>query len=98
MENDILFVQLFDIYKDLLTDNQRELFNMRYCLDLSFAEIAMETGASRQSAFDGIKKVKEKLLEYEKALKLKALYDDLDEFSERLSPAGKEALKRIIGR
>lgn len=99
MDNDILFVQLFDIYKGLLTDYQRELFNMRYFLDLSFAEIAVETGASRQSAAGGIKKIKDKLLEYEKALKLKALYDDLEDFAERyLSSAGKQALKEILGR
>ena len=99
MDNDIYFVQLFDIYKGLLTDYQRELFNMRYSLDLSFAEIAVETGASRQSAFDGIKKVKDKLLEYEKALGLKALYDALEDFAQtRLSPEGRDALKDILGR
>ena len=98
MDNDILFVQLFDIYKGLLTEFQRELFNMRYSLDLSYAEIAVETGASRQSAAGGIKKIKEKLLEYEKTLKLKALYDALDDFSEALSPMGKEKLKEILGR
>ena len=98
MDNDILFVQLFDIYKNLLTENQRELFNMRYFLDLSYAEIAVETGASRQSAAGGIKKVKDKLLEYEKALHLKALYDALDDFAEKLSPTGKDVLKQILGR
>lgn len=98
MENDIYFVQLFDIYKGLLTDNQRELFNMRYMMDFSFAEIAVETGASRQSAAGGIKKVKEKLAEYEKVLGLKAMYDALSEFAEKLSPDGKRALQDILGR
>ena len=98
MDNDIYFIQLFDIYKGLLTEYQRELFNMRYSLDLSYAEIAVETGASRQSAAGGIKKIKEKLSEYEKTLKLKALHDALDDFAEKLSPAGKDALKQILGR
>ena len=98
MENDIYFVQLFDIYKGLLTENQRELFTMRYSLDLSFAEIAVETGASRQSAFDGIKKIKEKLIEYESVLGLKKTYDALDEFAAKLTPAGKKALNDILGR
>ena len=98
MENDILFVQLFDIYKGLLTENQRELFSMRYSMDFSFAEIAVETGASRQSAAGGIKKIKEKLLEYEKILGLKEKFDALSEFAERLSPEDKKALVGILGR
>lgn len=98
MENDIYFVQLFDIYKGLLTDYQRELFNMRYSLDLSFAEISVETGATRQSAAGGIKKIKEKLLEYESVLGLKEKYDAVGEFAERLSPEDKSALNEILGR
>ena len=98
MENDILFVQLFDIYKGLLTNYQREIFNMRYALDLSFAEISVETGATRQSAFDGIKKIKEKLSEYENVLGLKAKYDALGKFAERLSPRDKKELNEILGR
>ena len=98
MEDDIYFVQLFDIYKGLLTENQRELFYSHYCLDLSFSEIATETGASRQSAAGGIKKVKEKLTEFEKILGLKAKYDALDEFAEKLSPEYKQALNDILGR
>ena len=98
MENDILFVQLFDIYKGLLTENQRELFNMRYSLDLSFAEISAETGATRQSAAGGIKKIKEKLSEYESILRLKEKYDAIGEFAERLSPEDKKALESILGR
>ena len=98
MENDVYYVQLFDIYKGLLTEYQRDIFNLRYSLDLSFAEIAVETGASRQSAFDGIKKIKDKLLEYEKALGLKEKYDALEEFGNQLSPKGKSKLKEILGR
>lgn len=98
MENDILFVQLFDIYKGLLTEYQRELFSMRYFIDLSFSEIAVETGATRQSAADGIKKIKEKLIEYERILRLKEKYDAVGEFAERLSPEDKKALNDILGR
>ena len=98
MENDIYFVQLFDIYKGLLTDYQRELFNMRYFLDLSFAEISVETGATRQSAFDGIKKIKEKLSEYEKVLGLKEKYDALSAFADGLNDKDKTALIDILGR
>ena len=98
MENDIYYVQLFDIYKGLLTEYQRDIFSLRYSLDMSFSEIAVETGASRQSAFDGIKKIKDKLAEYEKALGLKAKYDALEEFSATLDEKDRAAIKDILGR
>ena len=78
MEKDLEYIELFELYKDLLTDKQRELFTSHYLYDLSLAEIADEVGGSRQSVYDAVKKVKTKLLEYEKALSLreknKALY------------------------
>ena len=98
MENDIYYVQLFDIYKGLLTEYQRDVFALRYSLDLSYAEIAVETGASRQSAAGGIKKIKEKLLEYEKALGLKTKYDAIEKFAEKLNEEEKQELKDILGR
>lgn len=98
MENDIYFVQLFDLYKGLLTENQRELFNMRYMMDFSFSEISVETGASRQSAFDGIKKIKEKLSEYEHVLGLKEKYDALGKFADKLAAGEKSELNDILGR
>ena len=98
MENDIYYVQLFDIYKGLLTEYQRDVFALRYSLDLSYAEIAVETGASRQSAAGGIKKIKEKLVEYEKVLGLKAKYDALNEFAAKLKSSEKQELKDILER
>lgn len=71
MEKDLRYIELFEIYKDLLTDKQRELFSSHYLFDLSLSEIAEEDGGTRQSVYDAVKKVKKKLLEYEKALKIK---------------------------
>ncbi len=70
MEKDLEYIELFEIYKELLTDKQRELFSSHYLFDLSLSEIAEEEGGSRQSVYDAIKKVKSKLLGYEKALKI----------------------------
>lgn len=98
MEKDIYYVQLFDIYGDLLTQNQRDLFYSHYCLDLSFAEIAEETGTTRQSVFDAIKKVKEKLDEYEGALRLKDKFDALSALAETLSEEQRRKIKEITGR
>ena len=45
---------LFDYYGDLLTDRQRECFDLRYNQDLSMTEIAQELGVSRQGVFDNL--------------------------------------------
>ena len=41
---------LFDFYGDLLTDKQREYYDLHYNQDLSLAEIAASSGISRQGA------------------------------------------------
>ena len=45
---------LFDFYGDILTERQRELFDLYYNEDLSLAEIAENCGISRQGGRDVI--------------------------------------------
>ncbi|MGN0999249.1 MAG: YlxM family DNA-binding protein [Faecousia sp.] len=45
-------VLLYDYYGGLLTDRQRECFEMRYNQDLSLGEIGQELGISRQGVHD----------------------------------------------
>ena len=45
-------VLLYDYYGDLLTDRQKECFELRYNQDLSLGEIGQELGISRQGVFD----------------------------------------------
>ena len=47
---------LFDTYGGMLTDKQRECFDMRYNQDLSLGEIAQMLGVSRQAVNDNLKK------------------------------------------
>ena len=98
MEKDLEFIELFEIYKGLLTDKQRELFSSHYLLDLSLSEIAEEDGGTRQSVYDQIKKVKAKLLEYEKVLSLKDKYGELKSLKGELSLEVYEKILDIIGR
>ncbi len=47
---------LFDTYGSMLTDKQRECFDMRYNQDLSLGEIGEMMGVSRQAVNDNLKK------------------------------------------
>ena len=45
---------LYDYYGGMLTEKQRECFDMRYNQDLSLGEIAQELGISRQAVLDNL--------------------------------------------
>ena len=45
---------LLDYYGGMLTDKQRECFDMRYNQDLSLGEIGEAQGVSRQAVFDNL--------------------------------------------
>lgn len=47
-------VLLYDYYGDLLTDRQKECFELRYYQDLSLGEIGQELGISRQGVYDNL--------------------------------------------
>jgi predicted DNA-binding protein YlxM (UPF0122 family) len=63
-------VMLYDLYNPLLTDKQREYFEMYYFDDFSLAEIADNLTISRNAVFDALKKVNNILEEYESKLHL----------------------------
>ncbi len=56
---------LFDLYGQLLTPKQRDVFKMYYEDDFSLAEIAEDSGISRQGVHDTVKKGEKALKEYE---------------------------------
>ena len=45
---------LFDYYGGMLTEKQRQCFDMRYNQDLSLGEIAQDLGVSRQAVCDNL--------------------------------------------
>ena len=47
---------LFDYYGGMLTDKQRDCFDMRYNQDLSLGEIAQDMGVSRQAVCDNLRR------------------------------------------
>ena len=61
---------LFDFYGDLLTDKQREYYDLHYNQDLSLAEIAASSGISRQGVWDNIRRADAALRDAESRLGL----------------------------
>ena len=70
---------LFDFYGDLLTERQREFFDLYYNEDLSLAEIAENSGITRQGVRDSLKKTESLLLHYEETLGLVARFHRTDD-------------------
>ena len=56
---------LFDFYGEILTERQKELFDLYYNEDLSLAEIAENCGISRQGVRDGIVRAENAMSELE---------------------------------
>lgn len=56
---------LFDFYGELLTDRQKEFFDLYYNEDLSLAEIAENAGISRQGVRDVIVRAEASMQEIE---------------------------------
>ena len=56
---------LFDFYGELLTDRQKEFFDLYYHEDLSLAEIAENAGISRQGVRDVIVRAEAAMQEVE---------------------------------
>lgn len=61
---------LYDIYKDLLTEKQKDYFENYYFDNLSLSEIADNYGISRNAVHNQIKIIEEKLIELEEKLKI----------------------------
>lgn len=79
-------IELYDIYKVLLTAKQREYIELYYHEDLSLSEIADELGVSRNAVHDNIRRsekllvgYEEKLEIYEKDRKRRGFYDKIKE-------------------
>ena len=57
--------QLYDLYSPLLTEKQREAWELHKFSDLSLAETAERMGTSRQAVFDLISRGRDRLEELE---------------------------------
>ena len=67
MDDDtLLMTMLYDFFGDLLTDKQREYFDLYHNEDLSLSEIAEKAGITRQGVYDIITRAEKSLVEMER--------------------------------
>lgn len=71
---------LFEQYKELLTDKQREMVSLYYEEDYSLGEISENLGVSRQGVYDTLKRSEKILREYENKLHLVAKLKEQEKF------------------
>ncbi len=66
LADDTLFrTMLLDYYGELLTARQREYYDLHYNDDLSLAEIAEQSGTSRQAVWDILRRADKTLCDFE---------------------------------
>lgn len=69
-EKNMRLALLLDFYGELLSEHRRTIMELYYCEDLSLAEIAENTGITRQAVRDSIKKSEAELFRIDEALHL----------------------------
>ena len=75
---------LFDFYGEMLTDKQRERFDLYYNEDLSLSEIAEHAGITRQGVRDAVVRAEHTLTALEDKLHLVSRYGKIDQHVEAL--------------
>lgn len=70
IDKNVYFSLLLEVYGELLTEKQREIFKLYYDEDFSLAEIAEDVGVTRQAVLDTIRKSERNLLSFEQKLKI----------------------------
>ena len=68
---------LFDYYSGMLTEKQRDCFDMRYNQDLSLGEIAESMGVSRQAVNDSLTRTEALLRRMEENIGSVKRYNDV---------------------
>ncbi len=93
MEDRDYIIMLYDYYGELFNDSEKENFEAYYFDNLSLGEISENEQKSRNAIHKSIKNVTNKLLEYEKILKL---YKKSSQIKDLLKSIKEEDIKNKI--
>ncbi|BDU67513.1 MAG: hypothetical protein TYPL_1660 [Candidatus Tyloplasma litorale] len=83
---------LFDLYQNILTDIQKNIFIMYFLEDKSLSEIADYQNTSRTSISDSLKKSEQKLLSIEQKLGFAKIRQKLDRLILSLEQKGERKI------
>lgn len=81
---------LFDFYGEVLTEKQKELFDLYYNEDLSLAEISENVGITRQGVRDSIVRAEHILRNMEEKLSLVRRYGKIEADLQQVSAMNQE--------
>lgn len=109
MAKDLNISRLCDTYGMLLTEHMRDMIRNYYDYDLSLAEIAENSGVTRQAVLAGIRQAENKLKEYESVIgavsrtdklvnELRAVYEQLKSSPEAASSRLTEIIDELSER
>lgn len=96
MDRMIYLNTLYDIYKDLLTDKQKEYYEAYYFDNLSLSEIADNYDVSRNAIFNQLKLIEEKLEEFEDKLRINEKQNKILSILEKKDKKLYEEIKEIF--
>lgn len=68
IEKTIRLNNLYDIYKELLSDSEKDYFELYYISNLSLSEISDSEGITRSAISKKLNRIEEKLNNYEERL------------------------------
>ena len=95
MDKDLYLIELFGLYGNLLTEHQKDLFNLYYECDLSLGEIAEIHGISRQSVNDALKKARDVLISTENKLGFNSKINKINSLIDKASVNESEDIKEF---
>lgn len=93
MNNREELINIYLIYKDLLTKKQQDYFKYYYFEDLSLSEISENMLVSKAFVGKTLKQIENKLNDLESTLKVNTLYNKIKEISENTTD--KETKKEL---
>lgn len=97
LEKNDLICELYLVYKNLLTEHQKRIFENYYFDNFSLSEIAENQNISRQAVKDVLDKCEKYLFSFEEKLQIKSKNDKvLLELEKNLSKNEVEKVKKII--
>ncbi|MCL2342653.1 MAG: YlxM family DNA-binding protein [Firmicutes bacterium] len=94
----VQWTMLFDFYGELLTEKQREYYDLHHNEDLSLQEIAEQNGVTRQGVWDIVRRAEDTLLETEEKTGLLTRFLDMQKSIARLTRDAAELRTLCEGR